>query len=164
MHKSPLFYPIAVLRAGMLHYGGSKGWYGGSTSQPGRCDRPALREAKGGVVRRRGSDLATNVEKTAAKEGSNPAVEAGKEAVVGDAWVKEVARETSSAPAQSPAAKVIDGTSKVAGCAITAPFPMASIGSITLLRQLETTIQVCPSSSPRGSSWYVVASQDSRLC
>jgi hypothetical protein len=91
------------------------------------------------------SDLATNVEKTAAKESSDPAVEAGKEAVVGDARVKEVARETGTAPTQSPVAEVIDGDGKVADSVAIVPFPLASIGPTTLLCQLETMIQVCPS-------------------
>jgi hypothetical protein len=87
-------------------------------------------------------------------------VEARKEAMVGDTLAKEAAQETGTAPTQSPAAEVIDGDDKVASSAATAPFPMASIGLITLLCQLETMIQVCPSSSPRGSRWYVMASRD----
>jgi hypothetical protein len=64
------------------------------------------------------SDLVANVEKTtddaanskaAAKDSSDPAVEAGKEVVVGNAQVKEVARETGTAPTKSPVAEVIDG-------------------------------------------------------
>jgi hypothetical protein len=104
-------------------------------------------------------DFTTNVEKTtddatnskaAAKASNDPTAEAGKEAMVGNTQVKEVARVTGTAPTQSPAAEFIDGEGKVASSATTASFPMATIGSITLFRQLETTIQVCPSSGPRG--------------
>jgi hypothetical protein len=88
------------------------------------------------------SDLAANVEKAAddaanskavAKETSDPTVEAGKEAMVGDAPVKEVAQETGTAPTQSQAAEVTDGDGKVASPTDTASFPMASIGLIRLL-------------------------------
>jgi hypothetical protein len=128
---------------------------------------PPMKKPRTESHAREASDLAANIEKAAddaanskaaAKESSDPVIEAGKEAMVGNAPVKEVARETGTAPTQSPTAKVIDGDGKVASSAATAPFPMASIGLITLLRQLETMIQVCPSSSPRGSSWYVMVS------
>jgi hypothetical protein len=101
---------------------------------------------------REASDLVANVEKAsddaanskaAAEEISDPAIEVEKEAMVGDAPVKEVAQETRPAPTQSPT-EVIDGNDKVASSGATVPFPMASIGSITLLRQLEMMIQVCP--------------------
>jgi hypothetical protein len=97
---------------------------------------------------REASDLAANVEKAsddvenskaAAKEISDPAIEAEKEAVVGDTPVKEVTQESGTAPTQSPT-KVIDGDDKVASSAATVLFPMESIGSITLLRQLEMMI------------------------
>jgi hypothetical protein len=101
--------------------------------------------------------------KATAMESIGPAVEAGKEAMVGDAPVK-VTQETGTAPTQSPAAEVIDDDSKVASSMATVLFPMASIGSTMLFRQLEMMIHVCPSSSPRGSSWYVVASRNYPLC
>jgi hypothetical protein len=119
------------------------------------------------------SDLAANVEKAtdnaanskaAAKERSDPAIEVGKEVVVDNTPMKEVAQETRTVPTQYPAAVVVDGEGKVASSVPIALFPMASIGSITLLHQLETMIQVCPSSSLRGSSCYVIASRDSPLC
>jgi hypothetical protein len=113
-----------------------------------------------------------NVEKTtdqvvnnegAAKGISDPATEAGKEVIMGDR-VEEVARATRVAPTLSPAAEVIDGDDKVASSAATMSFPMASIGLLTLIRQLEEMIQVCPSSSPQGSNCYVMASRDSLSC
>jgi hypothetical protein len=113
------------------------------------------------------SDSVANVDETAekavndkgaAKGGIDPAVEARKKVAAGDTQLEAVARATGSAPTQSSVAEVIDGDGKVANSATTTSFPMASIGSLTLICQLDGMIQVCASSSSRGLSCYVMAS------
>jgi hypothetical protein len=131
---------------------------------------PSLKKQKNESHAEAASDSTSNVEKTTDKEvddegtahsGDDPTAEAGKKVSAGGTQVKEVAKATGFTSTQSPAAEVIDCSGKVASFVATASFPMASIWSLLLIHQLEGMIQVCPSSSPRDSSCYAMASRDS---
>jgi hypothetical protein len=127
---------------------------GGTTDQPvdlvETVDPPAKKE-KTESHAEGASDSAINVEKTtdkavgnedAAKGSSDPAAEAGKKVAASGAQVKEVARATGFTSTLPPTAEVIDGDNKVSSFASIASFPMASIDSLALIRQLEGVITI----------------------
>jgi hypothetical protein len=86
-------------------------------------------------------------------------IKARKKVTVGGGQTnpKGVAEATRVSLTHASVIEVVDGDDRTTSFMIATSFPFASIGAMTLVCQLGEVIQVCPSSSPRGSGWYKVA-------